>query len=326
MKFRPGNAQILGSRDEQQDAFAFSDVDDTQFVGHGGVLAVVADGMGGLEGGRSASLAAVRAFLASYCAKQPSETVEDALRRAIDRANDAVLSVRHDGSAAAEGSGTTLAAAVLHAEGLSWVAAGDSRVYLLRHRQLVQVTVDHTYARELDAKVALGALSLRAAAEDPERDALVSYLGQAAPAHIDSSVTALPLEDDDTVIVCSDGLYKALTEDEIVAVARGATDPQRLCEQLSEAVQAKRLPHQDNCTVLAVSSRLVSERRSGALLSLSGPEPRPVTMWRTSLAWILAIVVSIALAWLGWRWWTSPEPTPAAGRVGLVLQKGWTAW
>ncbi len=260
MKYRPGNAQDIGAREEQQDAFAFSDVDDLAFVRHGGVLAVVADGMGGLADGGLASRAAVKAFLDAYCAKRPETPIDDALDEALRQASAAVSAVIAAGGDRAAGS--TLAAAVLHDDGLHWISVGDSRVYLLRGGQIAQVTVDHTYANELDARVRRGDLSPDAAQSDPERDALVSYLGQSPLEAIDRSHAPMPLRPDDLAIVCSDGLYRAVPEPAIAALAGSARDPQQVCEALVAAAVAARLPHQDNCTVLAVSSRLISEQRT----------------------------------------------------------------
>jgi protein phosphatase len=261
MQFRPGNAQHAGAREEQQDAFAFSDADDHAFVAHGGVLAVVADGMGGLDGGRAASAAAVRAFLQTYCAKGPEDAIPTALERSLQAASAAVQAAAPEPDRAG---GTTLVAAVLHETGLHWVSVGDSRVYLIRAGEVAQVTLDHIYARELDARAAAGALSASEAAAHPERESLVSYLGQGPVAEVDRSVRPLPLRLDDLVLVCSDGVYRALTDAEMAAVSAAARDPQGVCEALVAAVLAKQLPQQDNCTVLAVSGRVVSGRYADA--------------------------------------------------------------
>ena len=66
MQIIPGNAQHIGSRKEQQDDFGFSDIDNVTFINHGGVLAVIADGMGGLARGREASLIAKQTMLQEY--------------------------------------------------------------------------------------------------------------------------------------------------------------------------------------------------------------------------------------------------------------------
>ena len=110
MKILPGNHQHIGTRFEQQDAFAFGDLSDAAFLAHGGALAVLADGMGGLKKGGEAARLAVRVFVDSYLAKSADESMEDALERSIQEANRAVHSFAEEHGL--EGScGTTLVAA-----------------------------------------------------------------------------------------------------------------------------------------------------------------------------------------------------------------------
>src|SRR3982751_6267859 len=92
-----GAAQDLGARHNQQDAFGSMETAD------GGLLAVVADGMGGLESGDAASRAAVAAMLRTFQARTPDESVATALRRSVYAANDAVCGIPAD-------AGTTLVA------------------------------------------------------------------------------------------------------------------------------------------------------------------------------------------------------------------------
>src|SRR5258708_7794356 len=113
MRIAPGNAQDIGARTDQQDAFGFSDPGKSGFVSHGGVAAVVADGMGGLAHGAKASKTAVHTFLLAYEAKTPSEPIPDALQRALLEANRAVCSLAA-GADMKSGVGTTLAAVVIH--------------------------------------------------------------------------------------------------------------------------------------------------------------------------------------------------------------------
>ncbi|MFN8057894.1 MAG: PP2C family serine/threonine-protein phosphatase [Vicinamibacterales bacterium] len=250
MRLRPGNAQHQGSRDAQQDAFGFSDLDDRAFVAHGGFLGAVADGMGGLAHGGAASAAAIRTLLASYAAKRRDESVGDALERAAREANSAVVELARSSGHETE-IGTTLAAVVVHDGCLSWVGVGDSRVYVWRDGRLAQVTLDHNYAAELDAKAAAGDIDPDVAAADPDREALTSYLGRPTLAAVDRSARALPLLSGDRVLLCSDGLYRALSLAEIAGALDG--NPQDACESLVDAALARRLPRQDNLTVLVVA-------------------------------------------------------------------------
>ena len=90
MNYSFGNAQHIGARSSQQDAFGFSNPFEAEFVAHAGLLAVLADGMGGLAHGDLASRAALAAFLAAYRAKTPAESVRDALKRSLAAAKHSV--------------------------------------------------------------------------------------------------------------------------------------------------------------------------------------------------------------------------------------------
>ena len=110
---RPGNAQHIGARSEQQDSFGFSAFDDAEFVKHAGFLCVVADGMGGLAMGKESSDTAVRTFLTTYEAKEPDEKIAEVMDRALHAANRAVT--RRAAEAGVEGeAGTTLVAVAIH--------------------------------------------------------------------------------------------------------------------------------------------------------------------------------------------------------------------
>ena len=241
----PGNCQHIGARNSQQDAFGFSDKDDLAFVAHGGVLAVVADGMGGMAHGGEASHMAVRAFLQAYMAKSADETVPSALRRSLDEANQAVISLAYQ--AEEENVGTTLVAAVIHGDALHWVSVGDSRLYLWRDRQLTQLSADHIYANDLDRDAANGNISREDAENHPERRSLTSYLGLMPLDLIDHNPQPFPLFDGDRLLLCSDGLYVALVESEIAPIFN--RDAQQAAEDLVALVLAKNRSGQDNLTV-----------------------------------------------------------------------------
>lgn len=254
----PGNCQHIGARSSQQDAFGFSDKDDLAFVAHGGVLAVVADGMGGMAHGGEASHMAVRAFLQSYMVKSADETVPKALRRALDEANQAVISLAYQ--ADEENVGTTLVAAVIHGNALHWVSIGDSRLYLWRDRQLTQLSADHIYANDLDRDAANGNISREDAENHPERRSLTSYLGLTPLDLIDHNPQHFPLFGGDRLLLCSDGLYVALVESEIAPLFN--LDSQQTAEDMVALVLAKNRPGQDNLTVAILACESDSIHKS----------------------------------------------------------------
>jgi serine/threonine protein phosphatase PrpC len=303
MKIVAGNAQHIGARQDQQDSFGFSDPGNEAFVAHGGFLGVVADGMGGLSHGSEASHAAVRTFLSAYESKAPGESIPDALARSLIAANRAVVTLAdHFGSR--NGTGTTLAAAVLHGDSLYWVSAGDSRVYLCHGNTLTRITSDHVYARHLNEQVAQGKISRSEAEGNAERAALTSFLGDLK--EVDRSLRPFVVRPGDHIFICSDGLYRALSEAEITEAFR--RDPQTACDTLVEQAVAKQRNHQDNLTIIALSPE-----RSSA--------PDPAAGHRALLVFA-ALVLAAAIGggiyarlwWNHYRGQTAPAP-PANGSV-----------
>jgi serine/threonine protein phosphatase PrpC len=141
----PGNAQHIGQRQQQQDSFGFSNLGDAEFRKHGGILAVVADGMGGMAHGDAASRAALKAFLQAYESKTEVEPIADALLRSIQAANAGVYQLALEMDAAEE-MGTTLVATVLKNDQLHWVSAGDSAIFLFRDGEYTQLNQPHIFA------------------------------------------------------------------------------------------------------------------------------------------------------------------------------------
>jgi len=250
----PGNAQHVGARSEQQDSFGFSDFDDLDFVAHAGVLAIVADGMGGLAMGRDSSATAVQTFLSSYAAKEPDEKIAAVMERSLHAANRAVN--RKAAEAGVEGdAGTTLVAVAIYQGLLYRISAGDSRIYLYRDGALQQLTTDYNYGRVLDRMVERGEISLAEAASHPSRAALTSYLGKAEVDEYDlPSDPPLTLKPGDKVLLASDGLFGFLTEAEIVQQMN--QDPQHAAEALVQATIDQQKPYQDNVTVAILGYQL----------------------------------------------------------------------
>lgn len=126
----------IGRRDSQQDAGFVAACDNE-------TLAVVCDGMGGLTGGERASKAAIEKFLSEY-EREGRLDGGEWMEEAIELTDDLVYSLKApDGTPL--GAGTTLAAVHIIADRMYWVSAGDSRIYVLRAGQMVQITTDHNY-------------------------------------------------------------------------------------------------------------------------------------------------------------------------------------
>src|SRR3954447_8067145 len=179
-------------------------------------LLAVADGMGGHQGGETASALATATLAAVFTGKSSDE-----LEAAVRAANWAVWE-RARNAAGLQGMGTTMCAVGVLDEVTAAVAhVGDSRAYLFRAGTLQLLTNDHTVAAELMRK---GQLDEEEAAKHPHRRLLTRALGVAAEVSID--VTGLQLHDGDRILICSDGVFTVIPDDQIATLLQSAETPQ----------------------------------------------------------------------------------------------------
>lgn len=249
LKVNPSNYQHVGARENQEDAFAFSDLGDRKLVADKGILAILADGMGGLANGEQASQAAVNTLMREYNQKEENEAAQNFLLRATTVANAAVFDLAYNNGNEIE-LGTTLVAALINGNSMHTISVGDSRIYLYRDHKINQLTTDHIYANHLAGQVMKGTLSRKEAAEHPERNFLTSYLGLSRLAEVDCSEGPVCLESGDKVILCSDGLFDTMSKDEIAAVL--SVRQPNYAEELVKSALEKNNPYQDNVTVIVL--------------------------------------------------------------------------
>lgn len=305
---RPANAQHVGDRDQQEDACAFSDLEDVTAVSHSGRLVVVADGMGGLTSGREASLLAAKAFVERYARKTEAETVAAALEASLASANEAVFQLARS-LGGGRLVGTTIAAAVLHGPKLYWISAGDTRVYVLVDGVLKQLNTDHVLALELDRKVEAHRMSAEEALAHPERESLTSYIGSDEIPRVDRGAIPIDTRRSCAVLLCTDGLYRALSDDEILKVQQ--RDPQAWADALVNAAREKKRPAQDNISVaiLAATPRLelrLLRSLSHRVAQVRLPRlNRPARLSNTALFWLLAGTL-LAITWIAAQATTPP--------------------
>jgi serine/threonine protein phosphatase PrpC len=313
MPIIPGNAQHIGSRLEQQDDFGFTDTENVTFVDHGGVLAIITDGMGGLSQGREASLLAKITMLANYEQKSVDETIPQRLLDSLLAANAKVVEMAEHAGLVGQ-IGTTLAAAVVRNTELYWIAVGDSHIYLYRQGKIKQLNADHDYARHLALAVAQGKISQEDAAAHPQRHALTSYLGLVELEEIEGNETPVVLEPGDQILLCSDGLYKTIAEQEIVSVLD--QHPQAAAERLIDLTLAREKLHQDNVTVAILAFE--AEPGSNQTVSLF-PGPKKIVV-------LGAILLCLVSAWGASKyfskisgWIEKKAPPPAVVQPGKNL-------
>jgi protein phosphatase len=236
-------ATDLGRRRTQnEDSHAVWVPEDPQARDRRGTLLVVADGMGGAQGGEVASRIAVETVVRSWCEAPDAEPL-DALRRAIEEANDAIhreSRLRHD----LRGMGTTCTAVVLRGRDVLLAHVGDSRAYLVRGGTIRTLTRDHSLIAQL---VADGHLTPEEARTDPRRNVVTRSVGVGERVDVDAEALVGELSAGDTVVLATDGLHGIVADEEIAALAATET-PAEACRKLVELANQRGGP--DNITVV----------------------------------------------------------------------------
>ncbi|TDB68835.1 Stp1/IreP family PP2C-type Ser/Thr phosphatase [Arundinibacter roseus] len=208
-----------------------------------GYLAIVADGMGGHAAGEVASQMATEIVAKTYY--QREESPEDSLYFALAKANRLIWQTAGRNTRQ-KGMGTTCTTVVIRDAQLFVAHVGDSRAYLYKNGQFVRLTTDHTYVQKL---VEEGVISPADAETHPERNVLTRAMGTHNKVEIDVEKPAYLFEDGDRLLLCSDGLYDYLTDDEMAEFLN--------LEMVSEAAQqmidlARQRGGHDNITVMIV--------------------------------------------------------------------------
>ena len=246
----PSTYQHIGARKQQEDAFTLSDFSDSKLIEESGLLAVVADGMGGLDCGEDASRVAVRVFFREYFRNDVEKTIPEKLSQALESSNTAVFDLAYQDGMELD-VGTTLVAVTIHNHFMYWVSVGDSRIYHYRKKILTQLTKEHIYRNKLMDDVQKELITIEEAEKHPEGAYLTSYLGLPSLPEIDLSSEPLLLEAGDRVLLCSDGLSSTLSEQEIELLLTEAENISS--EELVKIALKKQMKYQDNITAVLLS-------------------------------------------------------------------------
>ncbi len=229
-------------REENQDTIATRALPD-------GVLAVVCDGMGGMQGGKEASNIAATAFvnrmMQNYQAGMEADALSDLLHQAVAEANRSVYNAAVAANLRMR-MGTTLVAAVLRGQECFIVNIGDSRAYVIgTDVPPLQLTIDHTAAQYLYER---GAITAEARATHPRRNELTRAVGVIP--HVLADRFDCTLQSEQRLLLCSDGLYGMLDGETIGAVAMAA-EPTEAAKHLLDAANER--GGRDNISVILIA-------------------------------------------------------------------------
>ena len=221
-----------------------------------GWLYIVADGVGGAEAGDVASQLATEQTITHYVEDSDAENSAERLLYAIETANDDLRQLaieRGQGGYMA----TTMCAVLIQNDTAILANVGDSRGYVLHDGELRQVTRDHSLVAQL---VAEGAITPEEAITHPRRNVILSSLGPSRDPQID--LFNVDIVDGDRLILCSDGLNRHVSDNEIAQIIQDAS-PDDAAETLVNLANAR--GGSDNISVAIVAM--------GVGGTLSGPRP-----------------------------------------------------
>ncbi|MBQ6621461.1 MAG: Stp1/IreP family PP2C-type Ser/Thr phosphatase [Mogibacterium sp.] len=192
---------------------------------------MLADGVGGNRAGEVASHEALNA-LEDYVIHNPlilyesSEEIFRYFENAVNYVNEVIIQLSRTAAAYA-GMATTLVFAYVTDKILYVGNVGDSRVYLIHGNDMHQLTIDHTYVNDL---VMMGAISRGEAEHHSKKNVITRAIG--ANAYNSPDCFNIYIEPEDRILLCSDGLYDELAEDEIRNRIRRAGNMQSCAEKL----------------------------------------------------------------------------------------------
>ncbi len=216
-----------------------------QEIGEKGTLLGVCDGMGGAAAGEVASQLAVDLIYERLAAGGEPADGDEFARRLVKAVEEAGARIFNEARAdrSRRGMGTTATVAALLDSRLFVAQVGDSRAYVLREGQLVQVSRDQSLVNQL---IEAGQLTEEEAETFEHNNIILQALGTSETVQVD--LTYVDLRKGDTLLLCSDGLSGMIRADEIREVLYEVDDPLDACRQLTERANAA--GGHDNITVI----------------------------------------------------------------------------
>jgi protein phosphatase len=249
MGIRPGievaaRSDLGCQRQDNEDRYAYWEPLLEQDFERKGRMAIIADGMGGCEGGQEASRIAVETIEQVYGGAANGDP-RALLLAAFHAAHNRILQSAAE-NPQLQGMGTTCTAVVLLGESFYYAHVGDSRLYRLRDGKLDRLTRDHSYVGRL---VEQGIIRPEEAASHPHKNILIMALGAGGEISPESPEQPITLQKGDVLLLCTDGLWGLVSDAEIrSALSAGSLD--EACEAL--VAQARERGGPDNITLQAL--------------------------------------------------------------------------
>ena len=241
-KVHTGKVYQIGKRKYQQDSIGMTHL-------QGGLLAVIADGMGGLDDGDKVSQIIVKTILQD-ATNRSARSLSGKLSQMLSHVNSEVNRIL--GSSEDYVSGSTMIAILAESQQFQWIAVGDSRIYLFRNGVLLQLNREHIYRMELLHEAVNGNISFQEAVNHPKGKSLTSFVGMGKLKYIDEPSRPIQVVSGDRILICSDGIFNFLSDEEIAAIIEKNPQASDAASELETAVLKKDHPKQDNFSAILI--------------------------------------------------------------------------
>lgn len=207
-RIRLSAASVIGTRKKQQDC-VFAQTEEN------GAIAVICDGIGGLENGEIASQIAVKTLVEDFYERELIDSIQGFLEQEIIKIDRLIADYANCDQKRIH-MGTTLVTVIIDGNECYWASVGDSRIYFLRNHDLYLMNQMHNYRFNLNKQLKTGMITKEEYhKEEKNAEALISYLGMGNISLMDIGKKPIKLMEGDEILLCSDGLYKRYNDNEI---------------------------------------------------------------------------------------------------------------
>ena len=226
-------------RNRNEDAYA---------IVAGEAACIVADGVGGNHAGEIASQTAVAIASEFMSVNRLSEKEQEQLPAFFDeclaKANEDVIEIAAE-FPENKGMATTMVICHVRDDKAFFANVGDSRGYLCRDSELIQITEDHSYVNALRQ---LGVLTEEQAKAHESGNVITRAIG--AESVVEADHFQVSVQKGDTLLLCTDGLYGEVSKEEIIFILETEDNPEEMCRRLIDA--ANKHGGRDNITAVAI--------------------------------------------------------------------------
>jgi len=235
-----GNAQTIGTREKQDDSFAVS-------IREYGLMALVADGIGGYINGKLASSITAETFMDEFEKRDVTDNLTYYFQKSAMLSNERI----RDEFGETKG-GTTLVAVVLKDDKLFWTSVGDSNIAVFRGGRLIMVNRKENVKNFMEDQYHAGAIAREEALSNNTDTRLVNYLGYDGFKKADESDRPIFLKKGDKVLIYSDGV-EVLGQIGLEKLLSKKTHPQKTADTIIAQINAYKKKNKDNATIVILT-------------------------------------------------------------------------